>query len=113
MLIYYNPECSKCKEAVQLLEENKCEVTLRNYLQDPPSAEELKALLQKLGCKATDIVRKKEFLFIENYEGKTFSEEEWLKILSENPVLIERPIVVNGAEAIIGRPPVLVLDLLK
>ena len=111
MLIYYNPDCSKCREAISLLEEKSCSFEIREYLKDPPTEYELKDLLKKLKCKAIDIVRKSELLYQEWYEGKTFSEAEWIRILSENPVLIERPIVISGDKAIIGRPPVKVLEL--
>jgi arsenate reductase len=111
MIIYYNPGCSKCREAISLLEEKNCSFEVREYLKEPPSEKELKELLQKLNCKASDIVRKSEPLYTERFEGKNINEEEWLSILSQNPVLIERPIVISGDKAIIGRPPVKVLDL--
>lgn len=112
MIIYFNPDCSKCNEAVYLLKQNSCEFTLRNYLIDPPSVSELKELLSKLKCKPLDITRKKEPLFEEEYADKTLSDDEWIKVLSENPILIERPIVINNDKAIIGRPPQLVLNLI-
>jgi arsenate reductase len=113
MIIYYNPKCSKCREALNLLENNSCEVKIREYLKMPPSQKELKALLKKLQCKAIDIVRKTESLYIEKYKNKKITNSQWIKILAENPILIERPIVIDGEKAIVGRPPVLVLDLLK
>src|SRR5436853_498463 len=76
------------------------------------SIDELKKLITKLKCKPLDIVRKKEPLFEQNYAGKTLSDEEWIKVLSKNPILIERPIVINGNQAIIGRPPQLVLNII-
>jgi arsenate reductase len=112
MIIYFNPDCSKCNEALDVLKQNHCELTIRNYLTEPPTSSELKELLKKLNCKVTDIVRKKEPLFIEKFEGKNFNDEEWFDILSTNPILIERPIVINGNKAIIGRPPQLVLDII-
>lgn len=112
MIIYFNPECSKCKQALNLLKQQHCKLDIRNYLNDPPTNLELKHLLQKLQCKAIDIVRKKEPLFIQNYEGKSFSDQEWLEILCKNPILIERPIVINVNKAIVGRPPHLVLDII-
>ncbi len=112
MIIFYNSECSKCREARELLENNSCEIEIRDYLNNPPSPVELKELVALLGCKASDIVRKTETLFIENYLGKAIADEEWLNILSEHPILIERPIVVDGSKAIIGRPPSLVLQLI-
>jgi arsenate reductase len=113
VIIYYNPDCSKCREALDLLNGANCEVTIRNYLNEPPSASELKVLVEKLGCKPSDLVRRSEPLYTEKFSGDKYTEEEWLEILSENPILIERPIVVNETEALIGRPPMLVLSLVK
>lgn len=113
MIIYHNPRCSKSREAIGLLEENKCAFKIREYLKDPPTVKELKALLNQLGCKAIDLVRKSEVLYKENYEGKKVTDAQWIKILSANPILIERPIIIDGEKAVIGRPPVLLLDLIK
>jgi arsenate reductase len=113
MIIYYNARCSKCREAKELLEENKCEFEIRNYLENPPTQKELKELVNKIGCKPIDLVRQKEELFQEKYAGKKLTGAQIIKLLSENPILIERPIVVDGEKAIIGRPPVLVLDLVN
>jgi len=112
MKIYYNPECSKCREAYSLLESKGETAEIIDYLNNPPSVETLRNIAKVLGVKPEEIVRKKEPLFLEKFEGKTFSDEEWLKILSENPELLERPIVIDGNKAIIGRPPERVLDLL-
>lgn len=113
MIIYYNPRCSKCREAKELLEENNCNFTVRQYLDEPPSQKELKELVAKLGCKPFDLVRTKEPLYKEKFENKKITNAQWVKILCENPVLIERPILIDGKKAIIGRPPVLILDLVK
>ena len=112
MIIYFNPDCSKCNQALDLLMQNNCEFTIRNYLTQPPSVEELKELLSKLKCKPIDIVRKNEALYEEKFADRKLSDQEWLQILSENPILIERPIVINNNKAIIGRPPQLVLNIL-
>ncbi|MBA3663186.1 MAG: arsenate reductase (glutaredoxin) [Bacteroidetes bacterium] len=113
MIIYYNPRCSKCREAKELLEDNKCDFEIRDYLSIPPSKKEIKDLLDKLGVLAYDIIRKKESLFLEKYSDKKYTNTQWIKILSENPILMERPIVVDGEKAVVGRPPVLILDLLN
>jgi arsenate reductase len=113
MIIYYNPQCSKCREALDLLEGENCKVEIRNYLKDPPTRKELKELLKKLGIKAFDLVRTKEQFYKNNYEGKKLSNDEWIRILIDHPELIERPIVVDGEKAVIGRPPVKVLDLVQ
>jgi len=113
MILYFNPECSKCNEALDLLKGNSCEVEIRNYLSQPLSIAELKEVVSKLGCRVTDIIRTKEPLYIEKFGDKNLTDEDWFKILSEHPVLIERPILISGSKAIIGRPPKLVLDLVR
>jgi arsenate reductase (glutaredoxin) len=111
--ILYNPRCSKCREALSFLEGESCEVEIVEYLKDSLTKKELKNILSKLGLKAFDIVRQKEALFIKKFAGKKFTNEEWVQILLENPILIERPIVIDGYKAIIGRPPELVIDLVN
>ena len=110
MIIYYNARCSKCREALHLLEDANCEFEIREYLKVPPTKIEIKELLQKLNCNPIDIVRKNEPLFIEKFKDKKISKTQWIQLLSENPILIERPIVIDGDKAVIGRPPILVLD---
>lgn len=113
MIIYYNARCSKCREAKDLLEQNNCQITYREYLKEPPTKKELNGLLKKLGCKAVDIVRKSEQLYEEKFADKKLTNAQWIKILCDYPILIERPIIVDGEKAIIGRPPVLVLEMIK
>jgi arsenate reductase len=112
MIIYFNPDCSKCSEALELLNGAGCEVKIRNYLETPPQVEELRDLVKKLGCKPADIVRKKEELYQQKFAGTAMNDEGVLRMLCENPILIERPILVSGDRAIIGRPPSLVLEIL-
>lgn len=113
MIIFYNAQCSKCREAVELLEKNDCDFIIREYLKQPLTKKELKDLLVKLGCKPFDIVRQKEELFQKKFLNKKFSDEEWIQILTEHPELIERPIIIDGYKAIIGRPPELIIDLIN
>lgn len=93
----------------------KKQVRIRNqdYLEIPPDKKELEALIQKLGCRASDLVRKTEPLYLGKFEARTLTESEWVNVLTENPVLIQRPIIVDGKQALIGRPPTLVLALIK
>ena len=112
LTIYHNNRCSKSRCTLDLLKENQQEVEIVEYLKTPPTADELKALLKKLNLKPEQLVRKGEKLFRENYAGKTFTDDEWITLMAENPVLIERPIVVNGDKAVIGRPPEKVLEIL-
>lgn len=78
---------------------------------EPLSVEELSALLIKLGMQPSQLVRKGEPIYKERYEGKSVTENEWLQILADNPTLIERPIIENGGQAIIARPPERVLEM--
>jgi arsenate reductase len=110
--IYHNPRCMKSRETLELIEKKGIKPLIVEYLQDIPSQKELIELILKLGIKAEDLVRKKEKLYLDKYAGKKFTEKQWIKILTENPILIERPIVVNGKKAAIGRPPKNVLKVL-
>lgn len=110
--ILYNPRCSKCREALSLLKGENCEIEVKEYLKETLTKKELKTILAKLGLKAFDIVRQKEDLFLKKFKNKKFTNEEWIQLLLENPTLIERPIIIDGYKAIIGRPPELVIDLL-
>jgi arsenate reductase (glutaredoxin) len=113
MIIYYNPDCSKCKEAIEIMEHEGCRFEIRNYLEKPPTVLELKELTRLLNCSPYDITRKKEPLYLEQFEGKNLNTKELYDVLSANPILIERPIVIDGVRAIIGRPPTLIRDLIK
>lgn len=113
VIIWHNARCSKSREAFELLEKESCEFEVKDYLKEKITKKELKELLAKLGLKAFDIVRQKEELFVKKFRNKKFTNEEWIQILLENPTLIERPIVIDGYKAIIGRPPELVVDLIN
>ena len=112
MKIYHNPRCTKSRQTLALLQEKGHSPEIVLYLETPPSKKDLKALLKKLDLKASQLVRKGEAIYKEAYKGKELSEAEWLDALIEHPKLIERPIVLNGNKATIGRPPELVLDIL-
>ena len=111
--IYHNNRCSKSRCALDILNKKGAELIIHDYLKTPPTKKQLKDLLAKLGIKASELVRKKEAIFIEKFKDKKFTETEWITILSENPILIERPIVVDGYGAIIARPPELLEEFLK
>lgn len=113
MILYHNPRCSSSREVLEILRKNKTPLVIREYLQDPPLKAELKSLIAKLGCKPVDLVRTKEPLFIESFKGKVFSDAEWLTILAKHPVLIQRPIIIDGDKAIIGRPVETVINFVK
>jgi arsenate reductase (glutaredoxin) len=110
--IYHNPRCSKSRDSVCILEEYEANAEVVHYLETPPTQKLLKELLKKLGMKAEEIVRKSEPLYIQKFAGKKISSAEWIRILSKNPVLIERPIIVKGNKAFLGRPPERIKELL-
>ena len=111
--IYHHPNCSKSNKVLELLRENNIEPNIIYYLEDPPSPELLKDLLKQLGLTAREILRKKEEPYsVLNLENPAMEEESILKAMSENPILIERPIVTKGPKAILGRPPEIVLQLI-
>ena len=112
LTIYHNPKCSKSRETLALLRGRGVEPRIIEYLKAPPTAAELKAIVGKLGIKAEQLVRKGEDIYKAKYAGMTLTDEEWIDALVKNPVLIERPIVVRGANAVIGRPPEGVLTLI-
>lgn len=105
MKIYHNPRCRKSRETLALLRENGLEPEIVEYLKEPLQEAELALLLKKLGIPAEKLLRKGERVFKENFKGKDFSEAEWIAIIAEHPVLMERPIVETEDRAVIGRPP--------
>ena len=113
--IYYNPKCSKCRETLEILKTKGVEPKIVEYLKNPPSKEELVEIIQKLNIQPKELIRFKEEKAIELgiFSSDNLTPEEWLKILTENPVLIERPIVISDEGAIIGRPPENVLSLFE
>ncbi len=112
MKIYYNPRCSKCRETLKLIESKGKTAEIVDYLNHPPTLETLQNIIKVLGIKPEELLRKKETVFIEKYKGKKLSDMELLEAMIQNPQLIERPIVIDGNSAIIGRPPERVLELL-
>ena len=111
--IYHNPRCSKSRETLSILKENGIEAEIVEYLKTTPTGSELKTLLNQLNLKAVDLLRKGESVYKQNYKGKDLSNDEWIQAMVEHPKLIERPIVVKGNKAILGRPPQKVLELIN
>lgn len=111
MIIYHNPRCRKSRETIALIQEEGKEVEIVEYLKDIPTKNQLNDILMKLNLNVKDIIRKNEAIYKEQFKGKNFNDEEWIQILIENPKLIERPIVVRGNKAVIGRPPETVKEL--
>lgn len=101
--IYHNQRCGKSRSCLLFLEESNKEFEIINYLNTPSTASELVTLLKKLKFAPIQLVRQKEKIWIENYKGKTLTDEQIIQAMIENPILIERPIVVKDGQAIIGR----------
>ncbi|UTV28323.1 arsenate reductase (glutaredoxin) [Photobacterium atrarenae] len=112
--IYHNPRCSKSCQTLALLEEKGITPEIVKYLEQAPNVEQLKTLLSQLGyTSARDMMRTKEALYKELGLGETsVTEAQLFEAMAANPKLIERPIVVNGDKAAMGRPPEQVLDIL-
>ena len=111
-IIYHNPRCSKSRNTLALLEENGVQPQIVLYLETPPDSGEIKALLGKLDLSAAELVRRTEDAFKSCGLSKDSSEGELIAAMAAHPKLIERPIVVKGGRAVLGRPPENVLELI-
>lgn len=112
--IYHNPRCSKSRETLQLLQEKGISPDVVLYLETPPDAATLKNLLKKLGLKPRDLMRQKEAEYkAMGLDDAALTDDQLIAAMVECPKLIERPIVVHGKKAALGRPPEKVLDILS
>ncbi len=110
--IYHNPRCSKSRQALALLEEKNETIEIVKYLDTPLTKEKLSEVIALLNIAPIDLVRKNETIWKENYKNKKLNDNELIIIMSENPKLIERPIIIKNGKAVIGRPPEKVIDIL-
>jgi arsenate reductase len=108
----HNPRCSKSRAALELVRESGIELPVREYLRDPLSLDELRRIVQLLGVRPIDIVRRGEPQYAVLHLGDDTSDDEVLRAMAEHPILIERPIVVRGGRAVVGRPPETVREIL-
>lgn len=104
--ILHNPRCGKSREGLSILEESGKEFEVIKYLENNPSKEELKEIIQKLNIEPLKLVRQNEAIWKEEFKNKHLSDDEIIDAMVSNPILIERPIVINGNKAVIGRPPI-------
>ena len=111
--LYHNPRCTKSRATLALLESHGIEPEVIEYLQTPPNESELKTLLRKLKLKPGELIRKGEDIYKETFGDTLPADSKLIAAMVQHPVLIERPIVVKGEKAVIGRPPENVLTLLK
>lgn len=111
--IYHNPRCSKSRQTLEILNRKNLDIDIVEYLKSPLDINEISNLLKKLGYTARDLLRKGEDVYKnENLSDESFTEDFLIDMMSKNPILIERPIVVSNGKAVIGRPPEKVLEIL-
>ena len=111
--IYHNPRCSKSRQTLQLLEDNNIEPKIVEYLKTPPSKTELTRILKMLNMKPRDLLRKKEAEYMaQGLDDTSLSDDQIIDIMLAHPKLIERPIVVAGSQAALGRPPEKTLEII-
>ena len=114
LIIYHNPKCSKSRQTLELIKNQGLQPKIVLYLDEKLSQEELKNIISKLGIKARDLLRKNENDYKENnLDNPNLTDEELVELMLSFPKLMERPIVVKGEQAVIGRPPENVLELIK
>ena len=102
--IFHNSRCGKSRECLAFIEDSGKEFEIIKYLENVPTIEELTEIIRKLNIKPIELVRQKEKIWIDTYKNKTMTDYEIIKTMVENPILIERPIVINGEKAVIARP---------
>ena len=111
--ILHNPRCSKSRQSLELLTNNGVDAQVILYLQDPPTSSEIKNILKKLNLSPSEILRRGETRFKElAISLEDIDDDQLIKLMAENPILIERPIIFNETKAVIGRPPENTLDII-
>ena len=111
--IYHNPRCGKSREGLAILSAFTNHFEIIDYLKNPPTLNEISALLHQLNIDPIDLIRKNESIWKELYQGKDLNKQEILAALVTRPKLIQRPIIIKNNQAIIGRPSEIVADFLK
>jgi arsenate reductase len=110
--IYHNNRCTKSRRALDELEKSGKDFEVVYYLETPPNKSELEEIIRKLGIKPLELIRKGEKVFAENYKGKILTDEEWIDAVVAHPILIERPIIISGDQAVIARPTEKIKEIL-
>jgi arsenate reductase len=114
LIFYHNPSCSKSREALKLLQQRKAQPQIIEYLNTPLSTLEITEIVKKLGLAPIDLLRTTEKAYIDGkYQANLMSNEEIIAAIAKHPSLLQRPIVICGNKAIIGRPPIKVLDIIS
>ncbi|KIA86059.1 ArsC/Spx/MgsR family protein [Kaistella jeonii] len=102
--VLHNNSCSKSRAILEHLDENNVAFEIIDFIEHPLTVVEMKTVLKKLHMSAEELIRKSEPLFKEKFANQTLSEDEWIDVLVENPSLIQRPILIKGEVAMVGRP---------
>jgi arsenate reductase (glutaredoxin) len=111
--ILHNPRCGKSRDCLAFITESKIPFEIIKYLENPLTVDDIKVLLKKLNLKPIDLVRQKEVIWIENYKAKSMTDSAVLKAIAQHPILMQRPIVIDGEAAVIGREIDKIADFLK
>ena len=112
MKIYHNPRCSKSRQTLEILIKKNANFKIVEYLKDKLSANDLEEIIEKLEINTIELVRKNESVWKKKFKGRKLKDKEIIQAMIENPKIIERPIVINGNKAILGRPPENVLKII-
>ncbi|VAW52236.1 Uncharacterized protein YfgD, not an arsenate reductase [hydrothermal vent metagenome] len=111
--VFHNPNCSKCRLTMDILNDRGVDTTVVEYLNTPPNKDELNEVLDLLGIEPRELMRKHEAPYTENnLDNDDLTRKQLIQAMIDHPILIERPIIINGNKATIGRPPEKVLDIL-
>lgn len=110
--IYHNSRCSKSRQCLKLIENSGAQFEVIKYLEKPITVIELNEIISKLKIDPIDLVRKKEKIWIEEFKNKVLSPKEIIEIMAKNPILIERPIVINKNKAVVARPVEKALEII-
>ena len=109
---YHNSRCGKSRDGLAILQESGKDFTTINYLETPPSESELEDIIKKLDIRPIDLVRKNESIWKEQFKDRELDDKAIIDAMVKHPILIERPIVINGTRATIGRPPLKILAII-
>ncbi|RKE95222.1 arsenate reductase (glutaredoxin) [Ichthyenterobacterium magnum] len=112
IVIYHNPKCSKSRESLEILETQKANHEVIKYLDQPLESEKLGKIIKLLNISPIELIRKNETIWKDNFKGLEFTDKELIDVMAKYPQLIERPIIINGDKAVIGRPPKRILDII-
>ena len=113
MQIIHNPRCSKSRQTLKILTDRGIEPEVILYLKEPLTEKRLGEIIKMLGIKPHDLIRTTEEVYRSEFKGKDLTDEQWIEAMIAHPKLIERPIVIEGDKAVLGRPPEKVIELIK